>query len=137
MSYDAVPSERSESCHYSKATKSVDIPIKSITQRRMERNDELRHYKRKLIAHVEKELDKEIQKCKPIGVNLYIYSLTGVWGYNVSESEIIEILKNYYEPEYIVSVRPSGIGNIVVIVENPKAKSSVYTKRPGHDCVLL
>src|SRR5579883_3423055 len=98
MSYDAVPSEKSVSCRCNDDPMKIrEVATKSITQRRMERNNELRQYKKKLIAYVERELDKKTQKCEPIAIELHVSTLSYVGGYNVPEWEVMEILKAHYE----------------------------------------
>lgn len=140
MSYNAVPSEKSESCRCNNDPLKIrEVAIKSITQRRMERNRELRQYTKKLISYVEEELDKETLRCGHIYVGIYVSTLTHIGRHDVPEKEVIRIVKDHYEPEYIVSTHHTTIGDMVDIVENLEAKSRepVHNKQTSHSCVLF
>ena len=79
-------------------------------------------------------MDKQTQKCEYIAIELFASRLIHIGGYNVPENEVIEVLRDHYEPEYIVSIRNSILGGTLIgIAENPNAKSrsTMHTKQTG------
>lgn len=135
MSYEAVSSEKSKSYQCDKVpSKIVENPVKSVTQRQVEQDREFRQYRRKLIVYVEEKLDKRTQKCGPISVNLYLYDLSVIGGYDVHKNTVVQILRDHYEPEYKVTTTDRGYCDIAV---NPEVKSVAKVKQTGHACILL